>query len=456
MRVGVAVLFLLVISLGARTVAQQDDGWFVGLPLKRVNCTPIFARRHAAEGPDTATTLLRVHIVLTDGVRSMAAHLVETLVASLPEEQATIVGGICIGLHDATERDTSNGPAPFGSAEYYAVLKAKHEAFTNIIEQFDDILDVADRMVAAADRSPEMHSVRMLPWALLLDADTQVFRGWTSYIAGLLSNTSVAAHCDSNFGHGCHPLRGSNDEHIGVFFQRESKKMINSGVVLADLRSSAVRCLYRSALRFYRPSQYGDQTSIQRVLSASNRRGGWCNVSLRTADDDWDRRKQVRGAVLRYYVFHRHRVNAALLVPTLLVIQHAHMSGKYKTDHLLRSARAMNSSASCSFLLVSPKAIVDVPCSAGSACQVTKDMFSRQIQKTVSKSRRRQAQVQEKEETNGSWKVAFVVNGTLSPDAMRGGAMVRADDQVGYWWTVVPALIVLGTLTFYHCLVDKS
>ncbi len=448
--------------------SEEKHGVFVGRTLDSAKCTPLISRHHIGVPSLDPVRLLRVHVAFSSRAARFVANLLESIAASLPharpEGGALVFHGVCVGLISGDEGSAvpAGEMAEFGSAAYYAALRAKHAAFTAIIEKAQEVAEAGAPLLAEEEEPQGSHTedsddthrrrrvrVALLSWALFLDADTQVFPGWVEYISSLLRNSSVLAHCDANYGRSCDRIT-DRDAEISVFFQRESRKLINTGVALVRLSSPAALCLYRSALASFRPVQYGDQTALQRVLSAVAQQGGWCNTTT-------------RGARLHHYVFHKLRVNAAVLSPALLVIHHAHMSGKFKAQHLLRTAARMNASTAGTFLVSPPEGSTPAwssacPKSAASAapCQVARRVVIQQCplcsQPPSSSSSPWLPLLLREYHAEEAGDVHFVVNGSVEPGTLHGSpSLIRAGTQtVGYVWTVVPALIVLATLFFYH------
>ena len=612
----------------------------------------LLARRGAAKGSDAplpaarAVRLLRIHAVYTSAsALRLAGNLVESIVAALPHYPAADTAelafdGVCIGLHSTSPAPTEDGSAPettittktahqssltssthmaaFGSPAYYAALKAKHAVFTDIIDQSQKTRQQQHR-TAAADEDPAVaeieviwttpehvpgssssHSERvlmetrakgtvsLLPWALFLDADTQVYKGWAAYVSSLLHNTSVMAHCGANYGPRCDARggigqgEGAEGANVSIFFQRESRKHINTGVVLLRLTCPAVQCLYRQALTLFKPEAYGDQTALQRVLKDIRKHHGRCSMQSTTTtnsrnnnsqtrtggaaagDDDDTRARKKRQVMMKtdealeqlvqaprdgtmprlhQYVFHRLRVNAAILDPGQLVIQHAHMSGMFKAKHLLQSAVWMNASISGAFLwqlaerskhknrdilplaggtssaaarhlqdtgrratiyaaedakdICPPSALVmkqqqqQYPDSGAAAagdhggntvrnsiplvtpCHIAQQLVlaaqcgrSSQCVHVSQQHRKRSYAAQEGADgpSRAPPPPSVLSGGTSAAPSPPpygvgvnvGGRMVRANEEaVGFWWTVVPALIVLATLFFYHYMVAR-
>lgn len=252
--------------------------------------------------------------------------------------------GLCIGVRlltpanrrapttpPGTPRDVVGNTAPFGSSSYYDFLEQKMKYFNQRIAEFSE--------------SPSVRS----PWALLLDTDVQVFPGFFNVVAQKVVCPYLDLQCThTNYQGGCSAsTQRGGDGTVDVYYQRESRRLVNTGVALVNMKSSGVRCLYHEARLRLKKSQYGDQTAIQAVI---RKRRGYCISKVLPRTDAPPPLRQVGGNstiaptnlyVLKHQVFHRMHVNGNVLNTSFMVAHHAHMAGDHKYHALRKAFEAM-------------------------------------------------------------------------------------------------------------------
>lgn len=230
---------------------------------------------------------------------------------------------------DATTTTTSNEhsiapgkTAKFGSPDYYNFLEQKLRYFTRRIMSFTNT------------------SSRVSPWALMIDADAQVFPGFFDMIGQKVLCPYVELQCEhSNYLGGCagavasmSASRKATMPKVDVFYQRESRRLVNTGVALVNMNSPGSLCVYHEAVRRMQRSLFGDQTAIQLVLK---QRRGFCATRARQGvpasfrNQARDTFSLVRHDV-HHQVFNKMHVNGNALNVTYLAAHHAHMAGSQK------------------------------------------------------------------------------------------------------------------------------
>ncbi|CUG91137.1 membrane-associated protein, putative [Bodo saltans] len=282
--------------------------------------------------------------------------------------------GLCIGIQELNSTSTNAGgttsqvqrtrtgedgspssnngagnTAKFGSAAYYDYLDQKLRYFTKRIAAF------------AASQ------VHVAPWALLLDADTQVFPGFFDMVAQKVLCPYAELQCQhTNYLDGCTGVaaviasRGktssdvklNSPERVDVFYQRESRRLVNTGLALVNMNSPGSLCLYYEALRRMQRSKYGDQTAIQFVL---RQRRGYCAsrvcpaVAAGGGVEELLRAKSTIFPLVRYevqqQVFHKLHVNGNVMNTTYIVAHHAHMAGAHKIHALQKGLHLVRTDA---------------------------------------------------------------------------------------------------------------
>ena len=379
-----ALLSLLLLQpLVAASKTQVPGDWALGEYLASVECLPLYPSR-VTEFVDRGYTpvLLPIHLSYSPAIETFAANLIESLVASfggVPSRGSVAPGrflspvdgpafsalsqhqackgsstsrpvtdfiafdGVCLGLRAVADPDgggkttlAAGQTAESHSNEYYFFLRRKLEFFLDVVDRH------ARHRIAREPSSSGRGGVSLLPHVLLLDADVQLFPGWDRMISWRLACANVSHNRDGRYAQAFPtdripttdqrgaPWKASVDLPVGAWFQRESGKLVNTGVILIDASMPGAACVMREAMKIFTPTSGGDQTAIQRVLRRSK---GYCDE---TGGAQPGRKRHL---LFPHSVFPRWSVGAALTAPaqTEVLIEHAHMSGKFKKSAMRRT-----------------------------------------------------------------------------------------------------------------------
>ena len=304
-----ALAFVGLLCTGARAWSGTCEWLSVG------NCVVISPSTDRAGSSDKCH-VLRVQSFHSAGVRDMAANLAESILAASSDVPTLWNGGCVLPCLAFTELGSlvNQEEATFGGGAYYRVLREKLTSMTNVVD------------TASSFGRPMLQAV------VFLDADVQVFAGWFSEVVRMSGLSSMSPDDVASRQQQARVLAKVPDSALGldtrpghgVYFQRESRKKLNSGVIFAHAINPSVRQGFLLANVSFMPRDYGDQTALQRAVNKIRRKNSACE----------DRPEEVCG--LSVGMFNKSKVNAAVVdfQRGSVLIHHAHMSGRYKRQSL--------------------------------------------------------------------------------------------------------------------------
>jgi hypothetical protein len=289
---------------------QLDLGNWHRVRVRDIDCFPLTPPQSDNE------RFILVYSTYTASVQDMAANLLESLVSAT--KPVVVNSGTKLSPCVVLDRlDDPGGEANFATKNYYGVLRQKLDRYTRAITLANSLSD----------------DDRILPIVVFLDADVQVFPSWFEEVvcrtAGLL-NSSIESVLATQAQAPRLPPNGDSELGLdyrpghAIYFQRESRKKLNSGVIIAHARNPAVLELFHRANASYIAKGFGDQTALQRTLNRMKRSTDSCTQA------------PGRRCTLSFGVLDKRLVNAGIAdfqrLP--LLVHHSHMSGKFKRENL--------------------------------------------------------------------------------------------------------------------------
>ena len=289
-------------------------------------CVAVSVRRIAEN-----VTMLPVHAFFTPAMSDLAENLVVSMIRSTVSDAASLDGIVVPCVQIMREDGAGTSEATFGSNDYYGLLRKKLSRTRDVI-----------RRAALAGRGEAHAGGRVLPIVAFLDADSQVFSGWFERVilpsSGLRTwPTAIVRHAmmEGVALSTSLALSPGDDTRPGhaMYFQRESRKRLNSGVMIVHALHPDVPRVFDAAEAAFRPKAYGDQTALQIAVARFRRKRDRCPTLSAAA-------VTVAGTNancgLSYGMLNKSLVNAGLaeFQRDTVLIHHAHMSGRFKRENL--------------------------------------------------------------------------------------------------------------------------
>lgn len=248
--------------------------------------------------------------------------------------------------------------------------------------------------------------VIILPVMFFVDIDAQVFDGWKAMALQLLQVDATPTSVDQppvlGFGlqHNAVLRAGgkigdNNDHRPGhtMYFQRESRSLLNSGVLGMHVSLASTAFVFSRALELYLPKDGGDQKALQRAtkylhfvcsLRRSSKNFPDYEQELKRftgSERSLSLLKKVDCDGFSVATWDKRKVNAGIIdgQREQLLVHHAHMAGDFKRHALVdvlkwRHVRQSNHSVGTKPLSANRIGLENEPC--GSSLRFAEDVTS--------------------------------------------------------------------------------